>query len=69
MAIHLPRPRHDPTLLSTSELTRLLNIPESRMVKAIRDGTIRPLGTVGRVILIGLTEEEIEDLRRQLSAS
>ena len=39
------------------------------MVKAIRDGTIRPLGTVGRVILIGLTEEEIEDLRRQLSAS
>jgi hypothetical protein len=69
MAIHLPRPRHDLTLLSTSELTRLLNIPESRMAKALRDGTIRPLGIVGRVTLIGLTEDEIEDLRRALSAS
>lgn len=68
MAIYLPRPRHDLTLLSASELTRLLNIPESRMAKAIRDGTIRPLGTVGRVTLIGLTEEELDDLRRQLSA-
>jgi len=38
------------------------------MIKAIRDGVIRPLGTVGRVTLIGLTEEEIDDLRRQLSA-
>jgi hypothetical protein len=35
MAIHLPRPHHDLTLLSTSELTRLLNIPESRMAKAM----------------------------------
>jgi len=68
MAIHLPRPRHDLTLLSTSELTRLLNIPESRMGKALRDGIIRPLGTVGRVTLIGLTEEELDALRRQLSA-
>jgi hypothetical protein len=68
MAIHLPRPRHDLILQSTSELTRLLNIPESRTAKAIRDGTIRPLGTVGRVTLIGLTEEEIDDLRRRLSA-
>jgi len=69
MAIHLPRPRHDLTLLSTSELARLLNIPESRMAKALRDGAIRPLGTVGRVTLIGLTEDEIEDLRQTLSSS
>jgi hypothetical protein len=68
MAIHLPRPRHGLTLFSTSELARLLNIPDSRMAKAIRDGTIRPLGTVGCVTLIGLTEEEIDDLRRLLSA-
>ena len=57
------------TLLSTSELARLLNIPESRMAKALRDGAIRPLGTVGRVTLIGLTEDEIEDLRQTLSSS
>ena len=69
MAIHLPRPRRDLTLLSTSELARLLNTPESRMAKALRDGAIRPLGTVGRVTLIGLTEDEIEDLRRMLATA
>lgn len=68
MAIHLPRPRHDLTLLSASELTRLLNIPESRMLKALRDGTVRPLGTVGRVVLIGVTEDELSDLRRNLGS-
>jgi len=68
MAIHLPRPRHDLTLLSTSELSRLLNIPESRMAKAVRAGVVRPLGTVGRVALIALTENEIDELHRQLSA-
>jgi hypothetical protein len=66
MAIHLPRPRHDLTLLSTSELSRLLNIPESRMAKAVREGVVRPLGTVGRVALIALTENEIDELRRML---
>jgi hypothetical protein len=39
------------------------------MAKALRDGAIRPLGTVGRVTLIGLTEDEIEDLRQTLSSS
>lgn len=41
--------------------------PESRIAKAIRDGVLRPLGTVGRVTLIGLTEDEIEELGRTLS--
>lgn len=68
MAIHLPRPRHDLTLLSTSELTRLLNIPESRMLKALRDGTVRPLGSVGRVVLIAVTEDDLSDLRRSLGS-
>ncbi len=67
--IYLPRPRRDLTLLSTSELARRLNLPESRMAKAIRDGALRPLGTVGRVTLIGLTEDEIEELGRTLSSS
>ena len=67
MAIHLPRPRHDLTLLSTSELTRLLNVPDSRTQKAIRDGIIRPLGTIGPSVIVGLSEEEIEELRRTLA--
>jgi hypothetical protein len=66
MAIHLPRPRHDLTLLSTSELSRLLNIPESRMAKAVREGVVRPVGTMSRVALIALTENEIDELRRML---
>lgn len=55
-------------LLSTSELSRLLNIPDSRMLKALRDGTIRPLGTVGRVVLIAVTEDDLNDLRRSLGS-
>ena len=65
MAIHLPRPRHDLTLLSTSELARLLNIPESQMLKAIREGVIRPLGVVGRTTLIALSEDELAELRKR----
>ena len=65
MSIHLPRPRHDLTLLSTSELTRLLNIPESQMLKAIREGVIRPIGEIGRSTINALTEDELDDLRRR----
>jgi hypothetical protein len=63
MAIHLPKSRNDLTLLSTSELTRLLNIPESQMLRAIREGAVRPLGVVGRVTLIALTDDELDGLR------
>ena len=49
MPIHLPKSRRNLTLFSTSELTRHLNIPESRMLKAIRDGVICPLGSLGSV--------------------
>ena len=65
MSIHLPRPRHDLTLLSTSELTRLLNIPESQMLKAIREGVVRPIGEIGRSTIIALTEDELDELRRR----
>ena len=69
MAIHLPRPRNDLTLLSTSELTRLLNVPESRTLKAIREGVIKPLGRIGPSIIIGLSEDEMAELRLKLSAA
>jgi hypothetical protein len=39
------------------------------MTKALREGAIRPLGTVGRVTLIGLTEDELEELQRTFSRS
>ena len=55
-------------LFSTSELTRHLNIRESRMLKAIRDAVIRPLGRIGSVTLIALSEDELDDLRRVLAA-
>ncbi len=67
MPIHLPKTRRDLTLFSTSELTRHLNIPESRMLKAIRDEVIQPLGRLGSVTLIALSEDELEDLRRILA--
>ena len=69
MAIHLPRPRHDLTLLSTSELTRLLNIPESQMLKAIREGVIHPLGVIGRATLIALSEDELAELRKRFQSA
>ena len=64
MSIHLPKTRHDLTLMSASELTRLVNIPESQLLKALREGIVRPLGVIGRATLIALSEEEIDDLRR-----
>jgi hypothetical protein len=62
MSILLKKCRHDRTLLSISELTRLLNIPDSQMDKAIREGIIRPVGTIGRVTVIALTEGDLEEL-------
>ena len=63
MSIHLPRPRYDLTLISTSELSRLLNVPESRMLRAIREGVICPIGVIGRATLITMTDDEREAWR------
>ena len=68
MPILLPKTRRDLTLFSTSELTRHLNIPESRMLKALRDGVVSPLGGMGSVTLIALGEDEVDDLRRILAS-
>ena len=68
MPILLPKTRRDLTLFSTSELTRYLNIPESRMLKALRDGVVSPLGSIGSVTLIALGEDEVDDLRRILAS-
>lgn len=60
MSIHLQRPRYDLTLISTSELSRLLNVPESRMLRAIREDIICPIGVIGRATLIAMTDDERE---------
>jgi len=63
MAIKLPSSRYERTLMSTSELSRLLNVPESRMLRAIREGVICPIGVVGRATLIAMTDDEREAWR------
>jgi hypothetical protein len=63
MAIKLPISRYERTLVSTSELSRLLNVPESRMLRAIREGVICPIGVVGRATLIAMTDDELEAWR------
>ncbi|GEM_PF-4169543 len=49
-------------LFSLGELGRILNIPETRLEKAVSAGTIRPLGTVGRNVVVAVTENDIGNL-------
>jgi len=65
MSIRLQKSRYDRVLFTTGELSRLLDMPESKMQKAIREGVIRPLGNIGRSTLIAVTEEELDDLKRR----
>ena len=46
MAIKIKKSRHVLTLISTSELYRLLNVPKTRMLRAIREGVICPAGSL-----------------------
>jgi len=69
MAIKFPSSRYERTLVSTSELSRLLNIPESRMLRAIREGVICPIGVVGRATLIAMTDDEQEAWRIHFNGS
>jgi hypothetical protein len=65
MSIRLQKSRYDRVLFTTGELSRLLDMPESKMQKAIREDVIRPLGNIGRSTLIAVTEEELDDLKRR----
>ena len=49
-------------LFSLGELGRILNIPETRLEKAVSAGTIQPLGTVGRNVVVAVTENDIGNL-------
>ncbi len=63
MAIKFPSSRYERTLVSTSELSRLLNVPEFLMLRAVPEGVICPIGVVGRVTLIAMTDDELESWR------
>ena len=49
-------------LFSLGELGRILNIPETRLEKAVASGAIQPLGTVGRNVVVAITENCITGL-------
>jgi hypothetical protein len=66
MSIRIPKSREDINLLSLSELTRRLNIPVSRLNKAVKEGIIRSLGTIARAEVVALTDDELETLRLHL---
>jgi hypothetical protein len=38
------------------------------MLKAIREGVIKPVGSIGSVTLIALADDEIDELRRVLAS-
>ena len=63
MSIRLHKTRDDITLFTTSELTRKLDVPSSRMKAAISEGVVRPIGTIAHAAIVALTDDEVESLR------
>jgi hypothetical protein len=63
MSIRILKSREDITILSLSELTRRLDIPISRLKKALKEGVIRPIGTIARADIVVLSDDELETLR------
>ena len=60
--IRIAKSRYDTEVMSPSELARRLNLPASRMRKAVADGVIRPCGEIGHNIIVVLTDEDLETL-------
>ena len=69
MAIQIKKSRHVLTLISMSELCRLLNVPETRMLRAIREGVIRPAGSLGSATVIVMTKQDLKNWSVQFSHS
>ena len=66
MIIRIAKSRYDTEVMSLSELARRLNLPASRMRKAVAAGVIRLCGEIGHNIIVALTEEDLETLHLQL---
>lgn len=64
--ITISKSRSDTHVMSLSELSRLLNIPVSRMKRALDQGVIESCGQIGPSSIVALTDDELETLRAQL---
>ena len=49
-------------LLSLGELGRMLNLPESRIEKAVATGVIQPIGVIGRNTVVAMSARELSAL-------
>lgn len=67
MSICIAKSRYDTHLMSLSELARRLNLPASRMRKIVADGIIQPLGEIGHISIVALTEEDLDTLHAQFN--
>ncbi len=63
--ITISKSRSDTHVMSLSELSRLLNIPVSRMKRALAQGSIESCGHIGPSGIVALTDDELETLRAQ----
>ena len=62
MSICIAKSRYDTHIMSLSELGRRLNLPASRMRKAVADGIISSCGEIGHNIIVALNEDDLETL-------
>ena len=69
MSICIAKSRYDTHIMSLSELARRLNLPASRMKKAVAEGVIRPCGEIGHNTIIALTEDDLETLHARFNQS
>jgi hypothetical protein len=69
MSICIAKSRYDTHVMSLSELARRLNLPASRMRKAVADGVVLPCGQIGHNTIVALTEDDLETLRARLNLS
>ena len=69
MSICIAKSRYDTHVMSLSELARRLNLPASRMRKAVADGVVLACGQIGHNTIVALTEDDLETLRARLNLS
>lgn len=62
MSICIAKSRYATHIMSLSELGRRLNLPATRIRKAIADGIIKPRGEIGHNIIVALNEDDLETL-------
>lgn len=67
MSICIAKSRYDTQVMSLSELARRLNLPASRMRKAVAEGFLLPCGQIGHNTIVALTEDDLETLHARFN--